>query len=140
MTRSRRSSGRAFRARHGALLAALALAASLAASGCDGPSGPGALTATVTAPQALGGAVIEVVGPGIRGFEGAGGSQVFSAAVSTAEGRHRVLVMHPDGGTLRFAIRVDDVSQDAIGASVVHATSPTNDPVAAAGLGLRVER
>jgi hypothetical protein len=84
------------------------LAALLAGCGDDGP---GTLTVTVEAPEALGAVSIEVVGPGVLGFEGMGSTEAYGGTVSAREGRHRVVVVDPTGGPeLTFGIRVEDVS------------------------------
>ena len=104
----------------------LALVLSLlgAMAGC-GDDGPGTLTVTVDAPDALGAVSLEVVGPGVRGFEGMGNTQVFGGTVSAREGRHRVLAVDPTvAEALQFGILVDDVS----------APWPTLRVVSAAGI------
>jgi hypothetical protein len=113
----------------------------LALGGCDlGPSGPGLLTATVSGPEPLGGAVLEVVGAGIQGFEGSGGVVVVGSATSAVEPRYRVLVIDRVGGELHFTIRVDDVSRESITAAVVSATSPSNRALTASVVSVRVKR
>ncbi len=87
---------------------AVLLAALVIGSACD-DRGPGTLLVTVEAPDALGAVALEVVGPGVRGFEGVGTTQAYGGVVSARQGRHRVVLVDPTGGTLRVGIRVDDV-------------------------------
>lgn len=87
---------------------AVLLAALATASACD-DRGPGTLLVTVEAPDALGAVALEVVGPAVRGFEGVGTTQAYGGVVSARQGRHRVVLVDPAGGTLRVGIRVDDV-------------------------------
>lgn len=103
-------------------LFAVLMTALLAASACS-DDGPGTLLVTVEAPDALGAVALEVVGAGVRGFEGVGTTQAYGGVVSAREGRHRVVLVDPAGGTLRVGIRVDDV----------RAAWPTVRAVSAAG-------
>ena len=76
-------------------------------------NGPGTLSVTVTAPDALGAVSLEVVGPGVLGFEGMGSTEAYGGVVSAREGRHRVVVVDPTGDAeLRFGIRVQDVGAE----------------------------
>lgn len=88
-----------------------ALAVFLAAlTACDsGPSGPGAIRATVNTDEALGAVTLEVVGRGVVGFEGLGDTEAYGAVVSAGQNRHRVVLVNPVGGDLEFRIRVEDV-------------------------------
>lgn len=107
---------------------------------CDdaGIEGPGALVARVEAPDAeLGSAVVEVQGPGIRGFEALGGSRVF--ARDSGDGSHRVVVVDPGGGDLRFRIRVDEVAA-ALPAAVVQSAADTANVLVGSGVSLTVAR
>ena len=120
---------------------ALGLAVALLAAGCDsGPSGPGTLSATVSSTSPLGAVVLEVVGPGVQGFEPQGSSRAFGATLSATEGRHRVVVVAPDGAPLRFGIRVEDLGADLPAITAVSAASPQNLPALAEGIEVRVER
>jgi hypothetical protein len=85
---------------------------SISACGDGEPSGPGTLDVRVVPPPSVeaGAVVLEVTGPGIQGFEAAGGARVFGAPVSTASERHRVVVL-VDQGDLLFRIRVEDRGQ-----------------------------
>lgn len=88
-------------------LIALLMTVVLASACRDG--GPGVLLVTVDAPDALGAVSLEVVGPGVRGFEPVGTTQAFGGVVSARQGRHRVVLVDRAGGTLQVGIRVDDV-------------------------------
>ena len=80
-------------------------------AGSCGHEGPGMLTVTVTAPEALGAVSLEVVGPGVLGFQGIGSTEAYGGVVSAREGRHRVVIVDPTAGAqLRFGIRLEDVS------------------------------
>lgn len=96
------------RARSIRRLPAVLLVAWATASACD-DRGPGTLLVTVEAPEALGAVALEVIGSGVRGFEGVGTTEAYGGVVSTRQGRHRVVLVDPDGGTLRVGIRMDDV-------------------------------
>jgi hypothetical protein len=97
------------------------------AAACDGgPSGPGALRVTVDAPEALGAVTLEVVGPGVTGFEGIGDTEAFGSVVSGRENRHRVVLVSRPGGRLEVAVLVDDVGSDPPVISVV-AAAGTDD-------------
>lgn len=89
-------------------LFALLMTTLLALAACS-DDGPGTLLVTVEAPDALGAVALEVVGAGVRGFEGVGTTQAYGGVVSARQGRHRVVLVDPAGGTLRVGIRVDDV-------------------------------
>lgn len=107
---------------------------------CDdqGIQGPGSLVARVDAPDVeLGSAVVEVQGTGIRGFEALGGSRVFTR--SAGGGTHRVVVVDPGGGDLRFRIRVEAVAA-ALPAATVQAAADTANAVVASGVSLTVGR
>lgn len=118
------------------LLAVLALAA----AGCDsGPSGPGALVATVTG-ESLGGVALQIEGTGIRGFEGLGETQVYAAALSGRQNAFRVLLVAPRGDELRFEIQVEDVAMDDPVMTVVSAAGIDNLSLLTAGIVTRIER
>lgn len=89
------------------LLAVLLVA--LATTSACSDDGPGTLLVTVEAPDALGAVALEVVGAGVRGFEGVGTTDAYGGVVSARQGRHRVVLVDPAGGTLRVGIRLDDV-------------------------------
>ena len=107
---------------------------------CDsGPSGPGSLIATVEA-DGLGGALLEVVGPGITGFDGLGDTRVYDAELANARNTHRVLLVDPTGGEIRFEIHVEDVGMDDPVLTVVSAAGVDNDTRLTAGIVTRIER
>lgn len=98
-----------------------------ALAACDsGPKGPGTLVATVSAGGALGAVTLEVVGPGVTGFEGVGGTHAYGTVVSARQNRHRVVLADPVGGTLQVAIAVQDVRADAPTVTVVAAAGTDN--------------
>lgn len=101
--------------------------AAVAVVGCDsGPSGPGTLLATVDAGDALGAVTLEVVGPGITGFEGVGSTRAYGTTTSARQNRHRVVLVDPEGGTLQFGIQVEDVRGDAPTITAVSAAGTDN--------------
>lgn len=120
----------------------LAVVVALGMGGCDlfGPSGPGVLDATLTATEPLGAVVLELTGVGIEGFESQGQTRAFGAEVDAAAGRHRVILVSPDGAAMRFGIRVLDVGGDSPLVTVVSAASLDNQPALATGVEVRVER
>jgi hypothetical protein len=89
------------------LIACLLTVSALVA--CDsGPEGPGDITATVrSSGPTLGAAVVEVVGTGIEGFSGAGGTQVFWAQQESPMA-FRVVVVGDGSGDLTFNVTVRD--------------------------------
>lgn len=119
--------------------AVLLLAAAL--SGCDlfGPSGPGTLEATVRADEPLGGLVLELVGEGITGFTPRGDTRAVGRTLSVAEGRHRVVVVAPEGSPIRFGIEVEDLGADPPSVRVVSAVDPSNRASNARGVRIQVE-
>jgi hypothetical protein len=90
------------------------------AAGCDsGPSGPGDLAGSIQSPgPAVGGVVFEVVGRGIEGFSGAGGTKVFWARQENPDA-YRVVVVGESGGELGFSVSVQDRSDRTPRATVV---------------------
>ncbi len=110
------------------LVGVMALAICLGA--CDtGPDGPGDLTGSVGAgTQDLGGVVFEVVGAGIEGFSGAGGSRVFWAQQENPV-VFRVIVVSENGGDMRFSATVTDRGGRMPRATVVSAVDTENRPV-----------
>ena len=112
------------------LVQLVAVALTLAA--CDsGPSGPGDLTGFVETPgPVLGGAVLEVVGKGVTGFSGSGGTQVFSAATG-AEATYRIVLLAQTPGQLQFRVAVQDRGAEKPAVSVVSVVSGGNLPLPA---------
>ncbi|MGW8265534.1 MAG: hypothetical protein ACWGSQ_04150 [Longimicrobiales bacterium] len=94
---------------------------------CDsGPSGPGELTGILETPGPdLGGAVLEVVGKGVTGFSGSGGTHVFSAATGV-ENTYRVVLLAQTPGTLQFRVSVEDTGAKKPSVSVVSVVTGTN--------------
>jgi len=120
------------------LLASLMLFALGPVVACDdrGIEGRGTLVARVEASDVvLGSAVVEVEGPGIVGFEGTGDARVFAG--EQADGSHRVVVVDPRGGDLRFRMRVEDVSA-ALPSSVVTSAADTTNVLVASGVSMTV--
>lgn len=113
-------------------LAAVALAA------CDlGPNGPGTLGGTVTAPDALGAVVLELVGASVVGFESRGSTLAFD--VTLPDQRHlppyvrkyRVMLVGQTGGDLQFGVHVRDLDHDFPAVVVVDAADASNAPTTA---------
>jgi hypothetical protein len=108
-----------------AAVAALALLA----WGCDsGPKGPGELVGTIESRgPVLGGAVLEVVGKGIEGFSGSGGSRVFWAARPDLQDGYRVIVIQPaPAGEIQFRVSVQDLAEGRPRASLVNLVGVDN--------------
>jgi hypothetical protein len=119
-----------------ALLGVLALAA------CDlgGPRGPVRVAGTVTGDPALGAAVVELTWQGVKGFEGRGGTQLYSGAVAGSPTRHRLVLVDAAGGDLRFTIDLEDDLLQGPVATVVSAVGTDNLPLDAADLRVVLER
>ena len=112
----------------------------LALLGCEsGPSGPGALEATVTGDM-LGGVLLQVDGPGIRGFTALGDARVFGAPDAARPGRHRVIVIAPSTGELRFMIDVDDLEMEGPVLTVLQATRVDDQLVTPSAASVRIVR
>lgn len=121
-----------------ALLAALAATATAA---CDtGPHGPGTVNGTVIGQADLAGAVLDVVWDGVRGFEGHGSTQVYSAPVPGERDHYRVILIAPEGGELAFGILVDGDYLRGPLVTVVEAAGSDNLPRSAGDLSVSLER
>ncbi len=114
----------------------LALLAAVAGCGGDsgsGPSGPGTVTAQISAPVPLSAAVIEVVGEGITGARAVGGDQVVGTSVGgTPSTGYRVVVFPDAPGTVRLSLDVEDVGASYT-ASVVSAADADGELVTGVG-------
>jgi hypothetical protein len=109
--------------------AAALLAVATLSAGCDsGPKGPGFLSASVEGPVPLGAAIVEVQGQGVIGFEGAGGTHVFSA--SAQPGSHRVVLVGETPGPLGFRVQVQELRDAPPTAAVLSAAGSDNIPLA----------
>jgi len=107
-----RSGSRSDRRRSGYAARLLFLLTALTGCGSE-PSGPGTLTATVVSPNGdEGSAVVALYGSGLGEVTALEG-RVFSRAVGDTL---HVVVVNPDGGPLRFTVRVDDVGSLPTGA------------------------
>lgn len=139
MSGRRRAPFRASRIR-GVAVALLAAAGLLAAAACDsGPSGPGTLTAFASGPD-IGGAVLQVEGSGIRGFDARGSTRLYSGAVAGQAGTHRVIVVTPTPGEMAFDIEVDDLGLADPVVTVVSAANGDDLVVSASHVAVRIER
>ena len=122
-------------------LGLLAVGLAVVTTGCEsGPDGPGNLTATVTGPASLGAVTLEVIGEGIRGFQGLGDTRAYGALVSQQSERHRVVLIHPSGGELRFEIQVDDRRAPVPSITVVAAAGTDNRPRTGGDVSVQIER
>jgi hypothetical protein len=120
----------------------LLVGTALTLAACDpGPSGPGDLTGFVETPgPVLGGAVLEVVGKGITGVSGSGGTQVFFAPTG-AEGTYRVVLLAQTPGQLQFRVAVQDRGAKKPAVSFVGVVNESNLPLpATADYGVRFSR
>lgn len=123
------------------LTALLTSVAAAALAACDtAPSGPATVAGTVTGPPDLGAVVLDVVWAGVRGFEGQGSTQVYSAPVPGEPNRHRVILVSPTGGDVSFGIRVDDLYLEGPVVTVVEAASTDDVPRPVGDLGVLLER
>jgi hypothetical protein len=127
--------------RRGARIAFAAAALALGVAACE-PEGPGALSATVYAPVPTGAVLLEVVGTGITGFEGAGDVRAYAAESLRVDTLQRVIVMSPTGGAqLHLRVKVEDVSAEPPRATVVDAVDPTNRKITSlVGYTVRISR
>ena len=122
------------------VLRALAVVLGLVIAGCDsGPNGPGLLEGTVSAP-ALGAVLLEVEGAGINGFEGRASTRVYAGTLSGRPNVHRVILMDRDGGSLAFAIDVDDLGMDGPVVTVIQAAGTDDEPMSAGSLRVALVR
>jgi hypothetical protein len=89
---------------------------------------PGSIVGTIETPgPVLGGAVLEVVGKGIEGFSGSGGSRVFWAARPDLQDGYRVIVIQPaPAGEIQFRVSVQDLAEGRPRASLVNLVGVDN--------------
>lgn len=119
---------------------AVVLLGALVLAGCEsGPKGPGTIAGTVTGGAGLGAVTLEVVGPGIQGFEGLGETRAYGAVVSQRDQRHRVVLVHPSGGTFQFTIEVADRGAATPSVEVVAAAGTDNRTRSEAGIEVRIQ-
>ncbi|MBI4520998.1 MAG: hypothetical protein HY701_09170 [Gemmatimonadetes bacterium] len=108
-------------------LALGAVGAVVFAAACDqGPSGPGALTATVVSPHGPeGAAVVSVTGETLGAVSAAGATQVFT---SRNGAETRILLVNLTPGELRFRLEVPDLGAPTPPAVVLHVAGGDNVP------------
>lgn len=90
-----------------------AIVPALALAGCsDDPSGPGALELRVSANVALGAAVVELEGEGLRSVEQPASGWVELVPVAPRAGVpvHRLVVIREEPGVLAVRLQVTDVA------------------------------
>ena len=106
---------------------ALLLGLAVLAGACDnGPSGPGELDGVLEASGvSFGGVALEVVGTGIEGFSGAGGTRVLWAATDVAN-TYRVVAINQVAGSVRFQVSVQDLGADKPRATIVSLVDGSN--------------
>jgi len=121
---------------------ALASAAAAALAGCDlgGPSGPAQIVGTVTGDPFLGAAIVELSWEGVRAFEGREDTQVYAGAVPGSTDRHRMVLVGPSGGELRFRIDLEDDRLYGPVVTLVSAVGTNNLPLPTSGLRVVLER
>lgn len=125
------------RAARAALLAPVALAA------CDlgeGPRGPASVFGMITGSETLGAAIVDLSWDGVLAFEGRGDTRVYSAALLGEGERHRLVLVGPVGGDLRFTIQLEDDLLYAPVVTVVSAVGSDNLPLSVDGLRVVLER
>ena len=79
-------------------------------------------------------------GRGIRGFEGLGNTQVYAAPIAGSRDDHRVMLIDPEGGELRFEIQVEDLGMEDPVMTIVSAAGVDNLTLLTAGIETRIER
>jgi len=101
----------------------------LALSSCDwGPRGHGQLSGIVTSGAIpVGAIVLEISGPGVRGFSESGQTRVFFAEPATDV--YRVVLVTADPDQIRFQVDVDDVRSPPLTAVVVEAVDDNNSVI-----------
>ena len=116
----------------------VAMAVALTLGACDwGPRGSGQLRGIVlSAVSPVGAIVIEVSGPGVKGFSEDGQTRVFFAEPQTDV--HRVVLVGADPDRIRFRVDVDDVEGTRPTVVVVEAVDDSNALITDLG-GIMVE-
>lgn len=121
----------------------VALVAPLVIAACDlgeGPAGPASVLGTITGSETLGAAIVDLSWNGVLAFEGRGDTRVYSAAVVGEGERHRLVLVGPAGGDLRFTIQLEDDLLYAPVVSIVSAVGSDNLPLQVEGLRVVLER
>lgn len=123
------------------IVRAVALAALLVPIvGCDtGPSGPGTLQVVVTG-ESLSGVLVQIDGPGIGSFSALGDTRIYAADDPELSTRHRVVLITPGSGELRFSMEVADVEMEGLGVTVLQATRADNRLVSPSAASVRIVR
>ena len=108
---------------------ALAVAAVVLLSACDwGPKGPGQLSGVLRSGSIpLGAVVLEITGPGIEGFSGAGQTRLFHA--EPEPGVHRIALLTSSPGQFDFSMAVRDVRAPMPAVTLLQAVDGDNEPV-----------
>jgi len=106
-------------------------------AGCGAePSGPGTLTAALVSPNgAEGSALVVLYGQGLGAVRAIEGS-VFSREDGDTL---RVVVVNPDGGSLRFTVAVDDITRTPT-AAVLEVADPEDRLRTLAGYTVEITR
>lgn len=104
-------------------------AVTLTLSACDwGPRGPGQLRGVVRlGASPVGAIVLEISGPGVRGFSDAGQTRVFFAEPATDV--YRVVLVTADPDRIRFRVAMDDVRSPSLTTVVVEAVDDSNEVI-----------
>ncbi|MDH5588639.1 MAG: hypothetical protein OEZ65_02840 [Gemmatimonadota bacterium] len=119
-------------------LTGLALVGTVACN--RGPEGPGPLEARIVGDPLPAGAVVQVTGLGIRGFESRGDTHVYGTAAPSGTGPHRVVVIGPAAAELRFGIQVDDRRAELPVVTLSSAVDASNRSILVGGLEVRLSR
>lgn len=117
-------------------------ALTLGAAGCEwlgGPEGPGSITARIQGAP-VGGVLVEVRGSSILGFEGLASTQVYASPVAGSEDTYRVMLIHPEGGELRFEIQMSDTGAEDPETRVLSAVTSDNSVRSEAVIEVVLER
>lgn len=97
--------------------------------------GPGTLTATLRSPNGPeGAAVLLLVGEGVAAVSSAGGAEAHSFSTGQAT---RVVLIHPDGGSLSFDVEMADRSRPPV--AVIREVAGPDDRLRSDLTGYRLE-